>query len=269
MLGRPVEPEGRAHRAFRLRRRKLLRRDVSGISQPLHLALQGGDCFLQPVWRRLPGDGNGPHLIECVVIHADELKQPGVDEAPLQLRSGLVERIRENVGGVRCRRILADTRPLPLQHDGDGAHGTLHHHRSAGCQRRYRRNGFCGKRILALRPVAQEPLGQGEDGVGIHVAGDDERGVVRNVVAPLDVEELRGSHPLEHVALADDVLAAPLAWIQRLSHLLLELEERARLVPIVFAEDHLPFPFELLAQEPRTAQCSRHEPDAPRQAVGG
>ena len=90
-------------------------------------------------------------------------------------------------------------------------------------------------------PVAEDLLREREDDGGIDIPGDDERGVVGHIVPVLDLPHLLGRHVADDVAVTDDVLSAPIPRIELLIHGLSQLEERARFLTVVLAEDDLFF----------------------------
>ena len=85
----------------------------------------------------------------------------------------------------------------------------------------------------------------------------------------LDLSHLLRRHVTDHVAVADDVLPAPVSGPELLPHRLRQLEERTRLLTVVLAEHDFLLPRQLRRQEQRSAQRRGHEAERALQTVGG
>ncbi len=180
--------------------------------------IERGERRAQLAGRRLPADADRARVVQCVVVDADVLKEPAVDQMLLEGRDGLVDRVGEHVRSVRARWIGSHARPLPFDEHRHRPHRRLGDHRLAARQRRDRRNGIRHEWVGLPGPVAEDLLRQREHMVRVHITGDDERRVVGHVVAVLDLAHLLRRHVTNDVAVTDHVLPAPVARIELLIH---------------------------------------------------
>ena len=100
---------------------------------------------------------------------------------------------------------------MPLQHHEHGVHRLLDDDADVLRERRNRGNRVHLEWIRRSRPVAEQAACRGEDRIGNHVAGDDDRRVVGHVVLSLNRPHLLGRRREDHLSLAERILPAPRA----------------------------------------------------------
>src|ERR1700694_4060609 len=116
----------------------------------------------------------------------------------------------------------------------------------AFCQRRMFDQRKLYKRILfAPRPIAVKILRDLENLVRIHVARDHQRRIIRYVVTRLYQAHHGSGCSRYRLPVAERILATGVFREHPVCHLLVEEEERVRLVPVNLADDHLALAFKL------------------------
>ena len=166
------------------------------------LSAEGGRCR-HGLFRR----GLGVELDRAdeslgVVRKRDALEQAGVDETALRARQGLIHETGEDVRGVRRGAITTDARSVPADQKGHVPHRGSER---LACDRLERcdvERGERRERIRASLPAAELRFREREYLVDVHVAGDDQGGIVRHIVALMQVLELveRRAGDRDHVA---------------------------------------------------------------------
>src|SRR6267143_6063960 len=122
------------------------------------------------------------------------------------------------------------------------------------CQRRMFDQRELYERILfAPRPVAVKILRHLENLVRIHVACNHQRRIVRYVVTRLYQAHHGSGCSRNRLPVAEWILTAGVFRKHPIRHLLVEEEERIRLVPVNLADDHLALAFKLTLFEQRIA----------------
>src|SRR6185312_14151200 len=158
--------------------------------QLLDLRIQSRECRAQFLRRRLATYRDWPCVIQRVIVDGHPLPQSAVHQTLLKARPRIVEKIREHIRRVRRFGILADTRSLPLQQHGHGVDRSLRYDGIARREWWNVGNGIGDERIRAACPSTKLARCYREDAVRVHVSGDYQYRVVRDVVLVLDEPHL-------------------------------------------------------------------------------
>src|SRR5256885_12378511 len=192
-------------------------------------------------------------MVQRVVVDSNRLPQTAINQLLLKLRLRIVEHIRKYVCGVCRFRILSDARTLPLNLNGYRSHWSFDDEPFAFLERWNRWNRVSHEWIGAPLPLAQLSFHHGENRCRIDVSGNDQGGVIRNVILVLDGTHLLRRSGRNYLPVTDDILSAETARIDFGCHLAVETEKRARLVSVVFPDNYLALALQLIGSEQRTA----------------